>query len=302
MSVLDDILRQTRADLQARMSHLPLAELKQIVSGLPPVRSLKDALRSNRFKIIGEIKERSPSAGEMVPANVSKALRVYEDSPIIAAISVLTNGPYFGGSLDRLREVKRKGSKPVLRKDFIIDEYQVWEARAFGADAILLMAAIHSDEPSRLRRLYEAARSLGLQALVEIGMGQMSPAEQRDMVPPEAEIWGINSRKFDSSPLGLRMRISRSLGGLRRDFTTDASRHDSLRDYIPAGKIAVAESGIATPTEINSLSRLKYNAALIGTAFLKAPEGVKEVVKSFAAQIAQLRHTAPHQAQRVAYR
>jgi len=288
MSLLSDILRRTRADLVERRSRLALSELRRRAEDMPPPKSLKDAL-SKGFSIIGEIKRRSPSAGDMNSRNVADALGVYNDSPIITAISVLTDEPFFGGSLERLWQVRKATSKPILRKDFIIDEYQVYEARAFGADAILLMGAVHEEYPNRLKDLYELAKSLGLQALVEIGMSQAGPQKQAAIVPRDADIWGINSRQFHSSRLKLRMRASKLLG---QDFMTSASRHRQLRDLIPPGKIAVAESGIHQPREIDALVRLGYNAALIGTAFLKGPRTVADVLVAFAERITNLKHAA----------
>ena len=288
MSLLSDILRRTRADVEERRSRLPLSELRRRAKDMPPTRSLKQAL-SNGFGIIGEIKSRSPSAGEMNSRNVADALDIYNACPIVTAISVLTDEPFFGGSLGQLRAVHEATSKPVLRKDFIIDEYQVWEAKAYGADAILLMGAVHEEQPSRLKDLYELAKSLGLEALVEIGMSQAGPQQQAAIVPRDAEIWGINSRKFHSSPFKLRMRVSKWLG---RDLTTYASRHRQLRGLIPPGKIAVAESGIHQPRQIDALIHLRYDAALIGTAFLKGPLRVADVVSAFAERIANLKQAA----------
>lgn len=288
MSLLSDILRRTKADLVERRSRLPLSELRRRAEDMPPPKSLKDAL-SKGFSIIGEIKRRSPSAGEMNSRNIADALDVYNDSPIITAISVLTDEPFFGGSLDRLWQARKATNKPILRKDFIVDEYQVWEARAFGADAILLMAAVHEDNPGQLGYLYEVAKSLGLQALVEIGMSQARPEKQAAIIPRDAEIWGINSRQFHSSRLKLRMRASKLFG---RDFMTSPSRHRQLRGLTPDGKIVVAESGIHQPREIDALVQLGYNAALIGTAFLKGPRRVADVVAAFAERIADLKHAA----------
>lgn len=288
MSLLSDILQRTRADLVERQSRLPLSELQRRAEDMPPPKSLKEAL-SNGFSIIGEIKRRSPTAGEMNPRNVADALDVYNDSPIITAISVLTDEPFFGGSVDRLSQVRKATTKPILRKDFIVDEYQVWEARAFGADAILLMGGVHEKDPARLEYLYQLAKSLGLQALVEIGMSQAGPEQQAAIVPKDAEIWGINSRQFHSSRLKVRVGVSKLLG---QDFMTSKRRHRQLRGLIPAGKIAVAESGIHKPREIDALVHLGYHAALIGTAFLKGPLKVADVVSAFAQRIADLKHAA----------
>jgi indole-3-glycerol phosphate synthase len=288
MSLLDDILQRTLADVNKRRAHLPLAELQRRANDAAPTRSLAQAL-SNGFSIIGEIKRKSPSADAMNPRNLEDARSVYNDSPVIAAISVLTDEPFFGGSLERLQQVRKGTNKPILRKDFIVDEYQVWETRVFGADAMLLMCSVHERRPDRLKDLFDLAKSVGLETLVEIGMSETSPAQQVDMVPSDAGIWGINSRKFHSSPLKLRMRASKLLG---QDFTTSPSRHRELRRLIPLGKIAVAESGIHKPRDIDALVHLGYNAALIGTAFLKSERRIADIVSDFAKHIADLNKTA----------
>ena len=113
-------------------------------------------------------------------------------------------------------------------------------------------------------------------------MSRAGPKTQAAIIPKDAEIWGINSRQFHSSRLKLRMRASKLLG---QDFTTSSNRHQQLRDLIPAGKIAVAESGIQKPQEIDGLVRLGYSAALIGTAFLKGPRRVADIVSAFAERI-----------------
>ena len=285
MSLLNDILQRTRADLEKRRSRLPLSELQRRAKDATPTRSLEQAL-SNGFSIVGEIKQRSPSAEEMNPRNVADALNVYNASPIITAISVLTDEPFFGGSLERLREVRDATSKPVLRKDFIIDEYQVWETRVFGADAMLLMCSVHEPEPDRLKDLFELASSLGLETLVEIGMSEAVAQHQAAIVPRDAKIWGINSRRFES---GLRMRATQLLG---EDKTTFPQRHRQLRQLIPPGKIAVAESGIHEPGGIDGLVHLGYHAALIGTAFLKSERRIADIVSDFAKHIADLKKTA----------
>ncbi len=285
MSLLSDILQRTRADVNKRRALLPLSELQRRAKDAAPTRSLAQAL-SNGFSIIGEIKQRSPSADAMNPRNLEDARSVYNDSPVIAAISVLTDEPFFGGSLERLQQVRKGTNKPLLRKDFIVDEYQVWEARAFGADAMLLMCSVHEREPDRLRALFDLAKSVGLETLVEIGMSETSPEQQAAMVPSDAEIWGINSRRFES---GLRMRATKLLG---EDKTTFPQRHRQLRHLIPPGKIAVAESGIHKPVDIDALVKLGYNAALIGTAFLKSERRIADIVSDFSKHIANLKPSA----------
>ena len=127
--------------------------------------------------------------GPMRPENVSAAPIAYEDSPIVAAISVLTNHMHFGMSIERLTSIRKSGTKPVLRKDFIVEEYQVREARAFGADAILLMANVL--DRARMAGFYDLARELGMEALFEV-----HTEEEISALPRDARVVGINSRKF----------------------------------------------------------------------------------------------------------
>lgn len=291
MSVLDKILDEKQRHLAVCKARLPMSELRSRAQNAPPVRSLRDALVSHRFSVIGEIKRKSPTRPSgMDPKNVEKAPRVYRDSPIISAVSVLTDERFFGGSIDDLLRFREVVGKPILRKDFILDEYQVWEARAFGADAILLMAAIHKD-PIKFRELFYLARKIGLDVLVEIGMDNdpNDPSVESSAIPQEAEIWGANSRKFRSSKFAFRTKLSRLF---RADLTTSSKRHQELRSLIPDGKIAVAESGIHDPSDIDGLIELGYDAALIGTAFLNGPKDIKDVVESFSERISSLTEPA----------
>ena len=219
----------------------------------------------------------------MNAANVAACLDAYGTTPWISAISVLTDGDNFDGTLDDLEAARQVcGPRPILRKDFITTEYQVFEARAHGADAVLLMAAIHGD-PSRLLALFELTRDLGMDSLMEIGMGGMNPRAMSGMIPKDANIWGINARTFDGSRHGIRMAISRTLAGVTgRDLRTETKRHAELRFLVPEGKIAVAESGITTAAELESAREHGYHAALIGTAFLKGPASVEEALERLA--------------------
>ena len=166
------------------------------------------------FGLIAEIKERSPSVGPMRAENVTDAPDAYDESPIVAALSVLTNAHHFGMDIERLAAIRSRVTKPVLRKDFMIDEYQVREARAFGADAILLMANV-LDAP-RLAGFHDLARELGMEVLFEV-----HTEEEIALLPTDARIVGINSRKFKSttgfvgSQWQLRERLQSFLRRLR---------------------------------------------------------------------------------------
>lgn len=267
--LLERIVRDTRKRLEERKRKEPLEELKRRLADAPPARSLQDALRG-RFSVIAEHKRRSPSAGQMQAANLEECLAVYAETPWISAVSVLTDVDHFSGAPGDLQAARRRcPDKPLLRKDFIIDEYQVVEARVLGADAILLMAVLFAGEPARMRQLYEQATELGLDVLCEIGMGADESGDAlARIVPAEAPLWGINSRKFGGK-LGVRDG---------RDLLVDTARHKTLRGLVPDGKIAVAESGIHTAADLGAARAAGYDAALIGTAFLQGPESVREVV------------------------
>ncbi len=263
-----DVRREVAEATRAR----PLAELKRWIADAPPVRSFANALRTS-FGLIAEIKERSPSQGPMRRENVDAAPTAYESSPIVRAISVLTNLTHFGMNIERLHQVKKRGTRPVLRKDFIFDDYQVYEARAFGADAILLMANLL--EADELRRLYALARELGMEALFEC-----HTREQIESVPAGAQIYGINSRTFSVSSADYAEARRQRAAGSQQDLTTDL-RQFELVGHLPAHAIKVAESGVHPETVAALRDELGYHAALVGTSLLTASHGVARVLEAF---------------------
>jgi len=271
-TILDAIMIDVRRELAEAQAKRPLAELQRMMADAPAVRSFKGALQKG-FGIIAEIKERSPSHGPMRRENVDDAPLEYEKSWIVRAISVLTNHSHFGMSMDRLRDIKTRGSKPVLRKDFIFGEYQVYEARAFGADAILLMANLL--EPDELQRLHALAKELNLDVLFEC-----HTKEQIEQLPSGAEIYGINSRTF-ASGTG-RYGVSALLGrlGSSKDLTVDLDRFE-LGQYVPQHALKVAESGVSAKTIRQVRDDLGYHAALVGTSFLKASHGIQRELELF---------------------
>jgi indole-3-glycerol phosphate synthase len=276
-TILDQILVDVRKELAQAQQQRPIPEAKKRIADAPPVRSFPAALRSG-FGLIAEIKERSPSQGPMRPANVAEATSAYEQSPIVHGISVLTNASHFGMNMERLRQVKLATTKPVLRKDFIFDEYQVYEARAFGADAILLMANLL--EPEELQRLFALARDLQMEALFEC-----HNREQIEQIPRGAVIYGINSRTFDTrkNTLGMgRYALSSLLGrlGTGKDLTIDKSRFE-LGQHLPGHVIKVAESGVHPDTVAGLRDTLGYDSALVGTSLLTASDGIRAELGRF---------------------
>jgi len=213
-----------------------------------------------------EIKERSPSVGPMRAENVADAPSAYEECPIVGALSVLTNHFHFGMGIERLTTVRAAVTKPVLRKDFLIEEYQVREARAFGADAILLMANVLDE--ARLHGFYDLARELGMEALFEV-----HTLEELDRIPGEARIVGINSRKFKTTTGFVGKE-----GSSKEDFSLDYSAFE-LVEKLPAQALKIAESGIS-PENLTQV-REKFHAALVGTSLLRDERGIRACLSDF---------------------
>ena len=266
--ILKSILADTRAAIARSRGLTPDSEIQLRAARAKPPRSLERALRESKG-LIAEIKVRSPSMGSMRPENVATAPAAYENSAIVRAVSVLTNETFFGQSIDRLGELRALISKPILRKDFIIDEYQIFEARAYGADAILLMTTILNAE--ELRRLGDCAQSLGLDVLYEA-----HDEQEITMLPDGARICGINSRKLDSRRLGLQHWLRRFLPLADHSIVSDRY---SLADRLPAGSVRVAESGLSSENVGRVLQN--FDAALVGTSLLLAADGVQAELMRF---------------------
>lgn len=262
---LDEILADVRTEVDATKAKRPLAEIRRMAADAPAVRPLPDALAA-RFCLIAEIKERSPSVGPMREKNVAEATAAYEESSVVGALSVLTNFLHFGMDIERLAAVRKMVSKPVLRKDFILEEYQIREARAFGADAVLLMANVL--DAARLRGFYDLARELGMEALFEVHI-----AEEIGLLPPDVKIVGINSRKFktDTGFVGAQ-------GSSTKDFSLDYSAFE-LAGKLPGGTIKIAESGLS-PENIGTM-REGFDAALVGTSLLRDERGIRAALSEF---------------------
>lgn len=256
--ILAEILKNKEEELEERKRHFNYQDLLEKGITNFPVRSLEDALVKDGLGLIAEIKKASPSAGVICAGLVPDDLAgVYEQAGA-AAISVLTDKKFFQGSLDDLTAVRLRAEVPVLRKDFIFDEYQVVESRVFGADAVLLIARILTAE--RLHHLYVLARQLDLAVLVEVH-------DKNDLIKAlnaGASIIGINNRDLDT-------------------LTTDLSTTEKLIKEIPEGKIIVSESGINTKEEVKQLKDLGVNAILVGEALIRSPDietKVRELIEN----------------------
>jgi indole-3-glycerol phosphate synthase len=247
LSVLDRIVEATRDDVERRREIVPLSQLEFALRDRPESRPFQEALTRPGISVIAEHKRRSPSAGMIREGtSVEDVVRAYERGGA-AALSVLTEPSHFGGSLEDLHAARAAAHLPVLRKDFVVDPYQVVESAAAGADAILLIVA--ALEPDALLELHREARSLDLDVLVEVH----DEEELEVALDVEAEVIGINNR---------------DLG----DFTVDIERTYELLSDVPAGKIVVSESGFSARDQLDELDRVGVDAVLIGETLMRAPD------------------------------
>ena len=263
------ILQAAREDLAVQQATDPLSEIKRRMADAPPIRGFRDALTDGQA-IIAEIKRCSPSMGNMRADNVQEAPCAYRETATVKAVSILTNAQFFGGSLERLTTLREEIGKPVIRKDFIFEPYQVYQARAAGADALLLMVNVLESEPGRLKDLYDLTKSLGMDALVEC-----HTAPEIDQVADYANLIGINSRNFKARE-GFDPR--RQCGS--HDVSTDLETFD-LASRLPESAVKVAESGIQSAKELQRVYNQGFQAALIGTSLLMDPKGVRHRLQSF---------------------
>jgi indole-3-glycerol phosphate synthase len=244
MSVLDDIVAGVRLDLAERESAASLADLRAALADVDPPRDPMPQLRATGSSVIAEVKRRSPSKGDLAEIPDPAVLARAYAAGGAAAISVLTERRRFGGSLDDLRAVRAAVDVPVLRKDFIVTSYQLVEARAAGADLVLLIVAALDDDD--LRRLHDEARELGLTPLVEVH----DEAETERAVRLGAELVGVNARNLKTLAI-----------------------HDDtfgrLAPLVPDDRVKVAESGIFGPDDVRRFVAEGARAVLVGEALVK---------------------------------
>ncbi|HVU17615.1 MAG TPA: indole-3-glycerol phosphate synthase TrpC [Candidatus Didemnitutus sp.] len=256
----DEILKATALESEARQARDSLKTLKKKAKDMAPTRGFATSIRRRPFSVIAEVKTRSPSMGEIFPEKYAHLVhKVYEREPLVSAISVLTQNSNFGGSPERLRQVKRETRKPVLRKDFIWSEYEIYFSRCNGADAILLMTNVVK-ERSRFRDLHSLATELGMDVLCEV-----HSADELDLLPAEVKICGINSRKFMSNKRFFFSALARQVN---HDVTIDLDAF-ALFHQLPSHSIKIAESGVTAENIKSVLEKYEFNAALIGTGILK---------------------------------
>ncbi|HEX5851783.1 MAG TPA: indole-3-glycerol phosphate synthase TrpC [Solirubrobacteraceae bacterium] len=248
-TVLDRILAETREEVERRRRErpLPLPSTGETTSRAAGQRPFHDALSAPEIGVIAEFKRRSPSAGALREnPDLERIVRAYEQGGAVA-VSILTEGPNFSGSLEDLTAARAVCALPLLRKDFILDPYQLHEALAAGADAVLLIVAALDDE--KLASLHETATGLGLDVLVEVH----DRAELQRALALGADIVGVNNRDL-------------------RDFSIDVERTARLMDEIPSSVLVVSESGIGQPEQLRALRERGVQAVLVGESLMRASD------------------------------
>ena len=245
-SILQSILAYKRQEVEWRKKRRPLQELKAALRDAPEPRPFRTLLKTG-FHIIAEYKKASPSRGVIATAvPLTKQLLAYQQGGA-SAISILTDEHFFRGSLNDLRRARQFTQLPLLRKDFIIDAYQVWESRLWGADVILLIATALT--PEQIKQLSELAGELGMAVLLEL-----HHRKELDYLPDNTHhiVLGINNRNLQT----FRVSLETSL---------------NLKSELPATLPAISESGVATVEAVNRLKQAGFRGVLIGEALMRAP-------------------------------
>ena len=261
MNILDKIVRDKREEVTLRKSLIPIKQLEQSVLFNRKTNSLATNLSNSKSGIIAEHKRRSPSKSIINQSlNVQDVAKGYENAGV-CGMSVLTDGKYFGGSLDDLLIARASCNLPLLRKEFIIDDYQILEAKAYGADVILLIAAILTRD--EIKQLSELAKSLNLDVLLEVH----NEEELHRSIMPSIDMLGVNNRNL-------------------KTFDVSLETSKALSQLIPDDFVKVSESGISSVDAIKELQPFGYRGFLIGENFMKtdnpgtsATQFIKELEK-----------------------
>lgn len=244
MTILDRIIQNKKREVEHKKNVVPISQLENTFLFGARTQSLSKILRNTPFGIIAEHKRKSPSKSVINDSLSVEEIVVGYQNAGAAGISVLTDMRYFGGSLEDLIQAKSAVSIPLLRKEFIVDAYQILEAKAFGADVILLIAAVLS--PKEIKELSEFAQSLGLEVLLEVH----DLKELHRSIFPTIDMIGVNNRNL-------------------KTFTVDIENSISLAEYIPSEFVKISESGISTTEAIPKLQKHGFQGFLIGETFMK---------------------------------
>ena len=245
--MLERIIADKQREVAYKKELIPQLQLEQSVLFERKINSLAEAIKSNASGVIAEHKRRSPSKEVINQSlNCFEVVQAYEKAGV-AAISVLTDGKYFGGSLDDLLVARANTTLPILRKDFVIDTYQITEAKAYGADAVLLIAAVLT--PEQVKNFAVYAHSIGLETLLEVHNAE----EVASHLISEVTIVGVNNRNLKTF-----------------EVSTDVSKELSMK--IPSQYVKVSESGISDPKVVKELKGYGYQGFLIGENFMKSDD------------------------------
>lgn len=243
--ILDRIVEDKKKRLLEHKQRIPENKMRRLAEFYEGERhSFEEALRKDGISIIGEFKKASPSLGE-IKSKINLNDRIEEYNASVDAISCLTEEDHFGGSVEYLKQIRGISPLPILRKDFMIEPYQFYEARAIGADAVLLIAAILDDV--QLKDFYQLSAELGLDALVEVH----DEAEMERALKLDARIIGVNNRNL-------------------KDFSIELATTKRLGGMVPQEKILVAESGVVSDDDVGFLKECGVDAFLIGRAFMES--------------------------------
>ncbi len=256
MNILDEIIAHKREEVAVLKKSVSLKTFEKSPLFTRPINSLAQSIKEQDFGIIAEFKRKSPSAGALNETNnIVEYVQQYVDANP-AGLSVLTDKHYFGTSTNDFITLRSAFDLPMLRKEFIVDEFQLFESKAMGADCILLIASVLTKE--ELLQFSIIAKTLGLEVLVEV-----HHLSELSKVPEQIDIIGVNNRDLDRQ-------------------ITDISISKSLADYLPVKPIRITESGIKTAEEVKSLAALGYQGALIGESIVKSetPKRAIERLKS----------------------
>ena len=262
MDILEEIVAHKRIEVAEQKEQTPprklYAEVERIMSEGVTKRSLSQALTENDFGIIAEFKRKSPSKGWIKEDGKPEIIPLSYEQNGAAALSILTDETYFGGSLDYIRKARPLVNLPILRKDFIIDEYQLFQARHIGADAVLLIAADLSKQ--EVRSLTALAHELRLEVLLEL-----HSEHELDYAEIDVDAVGVNNRNLGT-------------------FVTDVQNSFRLATRLPQDRVLVSESGISNPDTIRLLREAGYRGFLIGETFMKT-DNPGEALKNFISQL-----------------
>ena len=262
--ILNKIVAVKREELAAALKKMPLAEMRRDAESRVLTRDFEGALRAKIAKgqaaVIAEVKKASPSKGviraDFIPADIAQSYAEGDGKVSAACLSVLTDKQFFQGSVDYFKQARASCLLPVLRKDFLIDPYQVYESRAMGADCVLLIAACLDD--SQMAEMEAVARSLDMAVLVEVH----DAAELERALRLKTALLGINNRNLRTFEVSLQTTLE-------------------LQKQVPADKLLVTESGILTPADVKLLRGAGVNAFLVGEAFMRAEEPGFALAKLF---------------------